>query len=250
MESESLIVFEKKNNSAWLTLNRPKQKNALNKEMILQILSCLQSAKKDDEIKSIVLTGSGNAFCSGADLNQMVVKSKNELPLDGLYGEMFLKLLRYPKPIIAMVNGPAMAGGLGLVIASHLAIAGKNAFFATPEIKLGFFPFMVMSVLLRTIPRRYAMEMILTGEKVDSYKAKEIGLINKVVTEEQLKEETQKYLDIINKYSVNGLSDGLEAVACQETMSLDQAVVFLQQKLRDSLLRNDVKEKIEQFLVK
>lgn len=246
----SLIEIIREERTAWIYLNRPEKGNALNIQMLKEMIEALDTLERDQSIVSLVITGRGKLFCAGADLNEMKIDSILEMPLGGLYGKLFLKLLRFSKPTIAMVNGGAIAGGVGLVLASHLAIASKESYFSTPEINLGFFPYMVMSVLFKTVPRKIAFEMIFTGRRIDAEEALKYSLVNKVVEGEELLKETKNILSQINNKEMVSFIRGLEALSAIECMSLDQAVIFLQQQLRDNLMEDYAKERIEQFLSK
>ncbi|HEX3597254.1 MAG TPA: enoyl-CoA hydratase-related protein, partial [Polyangiaceae bacterium] len=150
-----------------ITLNRPDRRNALGPVMVNELLWALDDAQKDDAVRSVVVTGAGKAFCAGGDFAQMSGSEPPKLPPKGGYDDLLLSLWHTTKPVVARVNGAAMGGGLGLVAASTFAVASTDAKLGTPEIDVGLFPFMILSVLERVMPRRRLLEMVLSGERLD-----------------------------------------------------------------------------------
>jgi len=175
-------VTAKDHGAAWITLKNPVKKNAIGPAMVNELLWALEDAAGDDTVRSVVLTGAGDAFCAGGDFTQMASFGPgSELPPKGDYADLLSAMTNYPKPIISRVNGHAMGGGLGLVAASHFAVASRNAKLGTPEINVGLFPMMIMAVLARIVPQRRLLEMMLFGERVDADAAVGLGLVNKAV---------------------------------------------------------------------
>jgi enoyl-CoA hydratase/carnithine racemase len=165
-----------------ITLSNPEKRNAIGPRMTNELLWALEDARAAEDVRSIVLTGEGKAFCAGGDFAEMtsgVVEST--LPPKGDYADLLLALCRSDKPVVARVNGHAMGGGLGMVAASTFAIASTDAKLGTPEIDVGLFPMMIMAVLARHVPRRRLLEMMLTGEKFDAHEAARLGLVNRAV---------------------------------------------------------------------
>ena len=154
---------------ATLTLSNPARKNAIGPVMVNELLHALADAEADPEVRVVVLTGAGDAFCAGGDFAQMTggAGGKDALPPKGDYADLLLAMTRATKPIVARVNGHAMGGGLGLVAASHFAVAQRGAKLGTPEINVGLFPMMIMAVLQRVVPRRRLLEMMLFGERME-----------------------------------------------------------------------------------
>src|SRR5262249_9022209 len=139
-----------------VTLSNPGRKNAIGPAMVNELLHVLADATEDASVRSIVLTGAGDAFCAGGDFAQMTGGAEGgaELPPKGDYADLLLAMTSSSKPIVARVNGHALGGGLGLVAASHFALAARGAKLGTPEINVGLFPMMIMAVLQRHVPRR------------------------------------------------------------------------------------------------
>lgn len=178
---------------AHITLNRPERRNPIGPTTVGELLHALQRAKDNPAVRVVVLTGAGKVFSAGGDLSQMsgggappqAAESENRLA--GTYVDLNLMLAGrgIGKPTIAKVNGHAMAGGLGLVVACDLAIAADDAQFATPEINVGLWPMMMISTIFRNVPRKKAMELLLTGDRIDAATAEKLGLITRAVPRER-----------------------------------------------------------------
>ena len=234
-----------------LTLNNPARKNAIGPMMANELLHALEDAKQDAEVRAVVLTGAGDAFCSGGDFAQMTSGAPgSDLPHKGDYADLLLALSRSPKPIVARVNGVAMGGGLGLVAASHFAVAIRGAKLGTPEINVGLFPMMIMAVLRRLVPRRRLLEMMLFGERFDADHAKEIGLLNRVVEPVELDAAVKQITDAILSKSPSTVRLGLEAFAAQDDLDLEEALPLLRERLARCLATDDAREGLLAFLEK
>lgn len=234
-----------------LTLHNPTRKNAIGPLMANELLHALDDAKGDPEVRAVVLTGAGDAFCSGGDFAQMTSGAPgSELPHKGDYADLLLALSRSPKPIIARVNGVAMGGGLGLVAASHFAVAVRGAKLGTPEINVGLFPMMIMAVLKRVVPRRRLLEMMLFGERFDADHAKEIGILNRVVEPADLDAAVKQITDALLSKSPSTLRLGLEAFAAQDDLDLEHALPLLRERLALCLGTDDAREGLMAFLEK
>jgi len=171
-----------------ITLNRPDRRNALNDAMVKELLEVFSVYESSSEVKVLILTGSGSSFCAGADLrylNDLLEKDLNEHLKDSIQlRDMFRQLFIFPKPTIAMVNGPAIGGGCGLANACDLVIATRDAKFGYPEVKIGFVPAIVSVLLIASIGIRRAKELLLTGRIISSGEARRFDLVNMVVPEQ------------------------------------------------------------------
>jgi enoyl-CoA hydratase/carnithine racemase len=169
---------------ARLTLNRPERRNALSWSLIAELRDALAAAKADDAVRVVVITGAGDkAFCAGADLGGMA-EGATFLDLhEGRGGlkDLFLELYALGKPTIARVFGYALAGGMGLALACDLVIASDDAQFGTPEIDVGLWPYMITVPLMRSMPPKKALELMLTGRRIDAAEADRIGFLTRVV---------------------------------------------------------------------
>jgi enoyl-CoA hydratase/carnithine racemase len=234
-----------------VTLHNPARRNAIGPRMVNELCHALHDAASDDAVRSIVLTGEGNAFCAGGDFAQMTSGADADpLPHKGDYADLLLAMDRSPKPIIARVNGPALGGGLGLVAASHFAVAVLGAKLGTPEIDVGLFPMMIMAVLRRHVPRRRLLQMMLLGEKVGAEEAVRIGLLNRAVPADALDAEVALLTSEVASKSPTAIRLGLEAMAAQDDLSLEDALPLLRDRLATCLTTEDAREGLMAFLEK
>lgn len=231
-----------------ITLSNPARRNAIGPRMMNELLWALDDARAADEIRTIVLTGEGKAFCAGGDFTGAMHES--ELPQKGDFADLLLALYRSEKPVVAKVNGDALGGGLGLAAACTFAVVAKNARLGTPEIDVGLFPMMIMAVLLRRIPRRRLTEMMLFGEKIDGEEAARMGLVNRCVAPDELDAAVKKISDAIATKSATTVRLGLRALAAQDDMDLEHALPMLRDLLAEVLATDDAREGLMAFLEK
>jgi enoyl-CoA hydratase/carnithine racemase len=181
------ILYEVRGPVARITLNRPDKRNPLGPTTIGELLHALDAAKAYEAVRVIVLTGAGKVFSAGGDLSSMgsggtPLKSEGSTTTKpGTFVDLNLALTQVGKPTIAMVNGHALAGGLGLVVACDVAIAADDAQLGTPEINVGLWPMMIMATIFRNVPRKRGLELIMTGDKISAAEAASMGLITRAV---------------------------------------------------------------------
>jgi enoyl-CoA hydratase/carnithine racemase len=237
---------------ATVTLTNPARKNAIGPAMVNELLHALADATDDAGVRAVVLTGAGDAFCAGGDFAQMTggASGADPLPAKGDYADLLLAMTRATKPIVARVNGHAMGGGLGLVAASHFAVAARGAKLGTPEVNVGLFPMMIMAVLQRVVPRRRLLEMMLFGERLDADQAAAIGLVSRGVEPVDLDAAVKQITDTIVSKSPITLRLGLEAFAAQDDLDLEAALPLLRERLGACLATDDAREGLMAFLEK
>jgi enoyl-CoA hydratase/carnithine racemase len=234
-----------------VTLNNPARKNAIGPAMVNELLYALADAAEDATARVVVLTGAGDAFCAGGDFAQMTGgAAADALPPKGDYADLLLAMINAPKPIIARVNGHAMGGGLGLVAASHFAVAVRGAKLGTPEVNVGLFPMMIMAVLQRVMPRRRLLEMMLFGERMEADDAAAMGLVSRAVDAPQLDAAVKQIADWIEAKSPITIKLGLEAFAAQDDLDLEAALPMLRERLGACLATDDAREGLMAFLQK
>jgi enoyl-CoA hydratase/carnithine racemase len=236
-----------------LTLHNPARKNAIGPRMINELLYALEDGADDPAVRVIVLTGAGDAFCAGGDFAQMTGgpgEGAEPLPPRGDYADLLQAMVTCAKPIVARVNGHALGGGLGLVAASHFAIAARGAKLGTPEINVGLFPMMIMAVLARVMPRRRLLEMMLFGERMDADEAAAAGIVNRAVDPADLDAGVQKITSAIASKSPITIRLGLEAFAAQDDLALEEALPLLRERLGACLATDDAREGLTAFLEK
>lgn len=234
-----------------VTLFNPERRNAIGPQMINELCYALDDAHADEDVRAIVLTGEGKAFCAGGDFAQMTGSADGpELPPKGDYVDLLLKMVRTEKPIVARVNGPAMGGGLGLVAASTFAVASSEAKLGTPEIDVGLFPMMIMAVLARVVPRRTLLEMMLLGQKLTAEEARAAGILSRVVHVDDLDSTVKSITDQIVAKSPITIALGLRAFGEQDDMALADALPLLRTKLAECLATDDAREGLMAFMEK
>jgi enoyl-CoA hydratase/carnithine racemase len=174
---------------ATLTINRPERRNALSWPLIRELRAAVAETKADHAVRVVVLTGAGDqAFCAGADLTGMAEGAGTAALHDerGQLADLFRDLWTLGKPVIARVRGYALAGGFGLALACDLIVAADDAQFGTPEIGVGLWPFMITVPMLRSMPPRKALELMMTGRRVDAAEGERIGFVTRVVAVDEL----------------------------------------------------------------
>jgi methylglutaconyl-CoA hydratase len=196
MPSTEQTLYEVRGGGAWIRLNRPEKRNALSAMLITEVYDHLQAANADDAVRCVVLTGNGPGFCSGADL-----KDDRGLPAGRdqavTYPDLLAAIQDSPKPVIAAVNGPAFAGGLGLVGACDIAVAVDDAQFSFSEVRIGVIPAIISVVCLPKLGSHHGMKLFLTGERFDGNRAVEMGFVHRAVPEGKLEAAVQEEIDMI-----------------------------------------------------
>jgi methylglutaconyl-CoA hydratase len=212
----------------FLTLNRPDKRNALDSVLVEALKLALADADRDESVRVIAIRGAGPDFCSGADLSairKMADASavENLSDVDAM-ADLFLMIRRLSKPVVAVVHGRALAGGCGLATACDLVIASRNASFGYPEVRIGFVPAMVMAILRRNVSEKRAFEMIVGGETVTAMEAERIGLINRVMDEEEFEREADEYLKELAGRSASATMLCKRLLYHQDAMSFEAAI--------------------------
>ena len=235
-----------------LTLNRPDARNALSAALMSALLEALSRAATDPLARVVVIAGAGPAFCAGHDLREMRADQRR-----GTYERLFaqcsdlmLAIVRLPKPVIAEVHGVATAAGCQLVATCDLAVAAEDARFATPGVNIGLFCSTPMVALTRAIGRKAAMEMLLTGKLIDAETARAIGLVNRVVPREGLRDAVDGLARDIAGKSALTVKIGKEAFYRQAELDLAAAYRYAAEVMTTNMLARDAGEGIDAFLAK
>jgi len=245
------VLFEKKSNIGWLTLNRPKQRNALSLELMSELQKNLDIIKKNQNIKVLVIKGNGPAFCAGHDINELTDRKQDIHHFRKIFSvctNLMQNLQNLPQPVIAQVHGVAMAAGCQLVAACDIAIADGLTKFSTPGVKIGLFCSTPMVPLSRVIGRRRALDMLFTGRFISAQEAEKYGLVNKVVEPNKLVDETEKYAMEIAQYSLFTLSLGKKAFYNQIKQNDNSAYNYAKEEIAINCLADDAQEGMEAFL--
>jgi enoyl-CoA hydratase len=247
------LLYEVSGGVARVTLNRPEQRNALNAELLAALVEAMKSARDDEAVRAVVLTGAGDkVFCAGADLGGFAA----DAPLvqkhfaSDLFLEFFRLMPRLGKPSLCAANGHVLAGGMGLALSCDLVIAREGARFGTPEINVGAFPYMIMSIIYRNVPRKKVNEMILLGEQISAERAVEYGLANKVVAADQFDAAVDEWATKLAAKSPVLMRLGHDAMYRQQEMAIDEALEYLRSQLSLTFATEDVKEGVAAFFEK
>lgn len=237
---------------ARITLNRPDKRNPIGPLTCGEIVHALGLAREDAAVRVVVVTGAGKVFSAGGDLGQMAGKEGG-----GPAGvrpaslvEMFQAMHGLHKPIVAMVNGHALAGGMGLMVACDLVVASSAAEFGTTEINLGLWPMMITAEIVRSIGRKKTLELMLTGQRIPAAEAERIGLVNRVVAPEKLEEETMALARQLAAKSPTAIRLGLKAFYDTQDLDLQPALEHLQGQLAAVLATEDAAEGLAAFFQK
>lgn len=246
------VLYEKTGRIIRITLNRPDKRNALNDVMLRELDEAFARADDDADACAIVLRGAGDkAFCAGADLGSMAGGGFLEThEARARFPRLFMRILKHSKPTLAAVNGHCVAGGLGLMLACDLAIAKAGFKVGTPEIARGLFPFMISALILRTVGRRDAFEMMLMGETFSTERAAELKLVNRVVSPERFDEEVESWASRLADFSPAVLRLGRRALVMQEGMPIESAFDHLQGLITVNAMLEDAAEGVAAFFEK
>src|SRR6516165_6426284 len=246
-----VLVTETKEEVVWLTLNRPEKRNALSWELLVELDAALARIADDKSARAVVVSSHGPVFCSGHDLGEMVgCSAESYRDLFTLCSRVMRQFRRLPQPVIARVQGMATAAGCQLVAACDLAVAADTATFATPGVKLGLFCTTPMVPLVRAIPAKAALQMLLTGELIDASMAAEWGLVNQVVPQAELAAATARLAAKIADASSLVVSIGKQAFYTQIDLDQPKAYAYAKEVMSMNALAADAQEGISAFLTK
>ena len=238
---------------ATITLDQPETRNALSAQMVEELTAALETAQRDDDVRCVVLGSSHEkVFSSGANLAGF----EAEVPLvekhfgsEGL-ARVFLMLIEMPKPTLCAAGGHVIAGALGLALACDLVIAREGATFGTPEIGVGAFPFMIMALIYRNVPRKKTNELLLLGDRIGAEEAREAGIVNRVASAEDFDGAVAEWAARLASRSPTIMRLGKEAMARQLDMPLAEALDYLRGQLTLALSTEDVQEGVRAFFEK
>jgi enoyl-CoA hydratase/carnithine racemase len=247
-----ILLRHDSDNIATLTLNRPEARNALTIGLMEALDAALTAIAEDTTVKVVIIAANGPAFCAGHDLREL-----RATPTRAAYQQVFAlcsrlmqHIVRLPKPVIARVHGVASAAGCQLVASADLAVAADTARFATPGVDIGLFCSTPMVALSRAVGRKAAMEMLLTGDLIPAGRARELGLVNRVVPAAELQCATQALAAQIAAKSPLTVAIGKEAFYRQAEMDLASAYGYASEVMARNMMARDAGEGIDAFLSK
>lgn len=251
MSPPSALTLTLDRDVAVLALQRPERRNALSLDLMREMISRLDEIDADSDIRAVIVSGAGKVFCAGHDLSEII-----DAPLDALRtlfetsSRLMRRLQSLSQPVIAEVGGLATAAGCQLVAACDLAVASTDAAFATPGVRIGLFCSTPAVTLSRTIGRKRAMQMLLTGETVDAYTAEAWGLVNRVVAPDVLRTETRLLARGIAKASPYTLAIGKRTFHAQAEVDLEAAYTYASEVMAMNAMADDAREGMRAFLEK
>jgi enoyl-CoA hydratase/carnithine racemase len=245
------ISCEIESGLATITLNRPQRRNALSLALMRELIACLDEIGLNREVRTVILAAAGPVFSSGHDLTEMVGREIGDYrELFDVCTQLMAKVQAIPQPVIAEVQGIATAAGCQLVATCDLAIASEAAQFATPGVRIGLFCTTPMVALTRSIGRKRALEMLLTGEMIDARTAAEWGLVNRVVPASELRCETRKLAARIAEASPLTIAIGKQAYYTQIDLDQPKAYAYAREVMTMNNMAADAQEGITAFLEK
>ena len=255
--TEPVLLRQTLDDIALLTLNRPEARNSLSDALLAALTESLAEIAIDKRVRVVVLAANGPAFSAGHDMKEMTARRSDAdrgrayfKQLMDACATMMQAIVRLPKPVIAAVQGPASAAGCQLVASCDLAIASSTAKFATPGVNIGLFCSTPMVALSRNVPRKAAMEMLLTGDLIDPEEARRIGLVNRVVTAGSERDEAIALARQIASKSALTVKIGKEAFYRQLEMNLADAYRHASDVMVQNMLARDAEEGIGAFIEK
>ena len=247
------VEYEVSGSAARITINRPAHRNALSLEVIGGLHEALQRAAGSETVRVVVITGAGDrAFSAGADLSGMAdgPSAMAEHNARGLLADVFRELWLLDKPSVARVRGFALAGGFGLALSCDFVIAASDAQFGTPEIDVGLWPYMITVPILRSMPPRYALELMMTGRRVGAQEAERVGFINRVVDVDELDSAVDSIVELLASKSPMVLRLGRRSFYRSLGMDHDAALDYLQSMLTVTMQSEDTAEGLAAFAEK
>jgi len=252
MAYETLLI-ESRDQVSTITLNRPDKRNAINTQMIAELQSALDSVEKTHD-RVVVLTGAGPSFCAGMDLSLLqaiATQSPSENQEDSRrMAKMFRRIWSYTKPMIAAVNGHALAGGCGIATLCDFTVAVPEAKFGYTEVKIGFLPAIVSVFLTRQIGDKRARDLLLTGRLIEAAEARELGMINEIVPHDQLMRRAKELAEVLIAASPSSVTRAKRLLVSAAAASLDadlERAVLENARMRCT---PDFKEGLASFLEK
>jgi enoyl-CoA hydratase len=251
--SHELVAYEVADGVATVTLNDPEKRNMLSGQMLAELVEAMKRARDSEDVRAVVLTGAGDrVFCAGADLGGFAA----DAPLvakhfaSDLFLEFFRLMPRLGKPSLCAVNGHVLAGGIGLALSCDLVIARAGATFGTPEINVGAFPYMIMAIIYRNVPRKKVNEMMLLGERLSAEQAVEFGLANRVVAAGEFDAAVAEWAGKLAAKSPLLMRLGHDAMYRQQDMAIDDALEYLRSQLSLTFTTEDIVEGVTAFFEK
>ena len=247
-----MVSYEASSGRALITIDDPDRRNPMSTEVMAELVVLTRRAIDDPEVVVIVYTGAGDkAFSAGGDLSGGFVDDPIGRHAErGALADLFRLMARGGKPTVARVNGHALAGGFGLAVACDITICVDDAKLGTTEVRVGLWPMMISAVLARALPRKAALDLMLTGRIIDAEEAMRLGAVSRVVGRDELDDVVDEVVDALMRVSPAAFLIGKDAFVGMEDSDLDLALDRLQTGLTEIASTNDAAEGIDAFLAK
>ena len=227
MQGQEHTLYEVRDGAAWITLNRPEVRNALSGTLITELYDHLATASANPRVRSVVITGAGKGFCSGADLKNRGGSNPGDRVV--AYPKLLSAIWESEKPVIAAINGAAFAGGLGLVAASDIVITADNAIFSFSEVRIGVIPAIIAVVCLRKLGRHHGMRLFVTGDRFNAQEAVQYGLAHEAVPSEDLLEAVGRQIASINLGGPTAVTECKRLVQQVPELSMEEGFALTQE---------------------
>ena len=248
------ILYELRDGVARITLNRPEKRNALDGEIVGELKAALSASSSDDACRVVLLTGAGTDFCSGADLANLE-KTAQAGVLENMAdaratADLFLMMRNHPRPVVAAVQGRALAGGCGIATACDIILAAQSAQFGYPEVNIGLVPAMVMAILRRSVSEKVALELVVTGEPVSASRAHDLGMVQRVFTDDRFMQEVDAYVTKLAAKSASAIMLSKRLLYNMDSMSFEAALEAGVEINAIARQTEDCRKGVEKFLKK
>ena len=253
MPYETVTLEVRDDGVATITLDQPETRNALSNELLSELIDAFESARDDERVRCVVLTSSHQTvFSSGGSLDQF---AGEVAPVHKHFGterfpRLFRTIMQLGKPTICAANGHVLAGALGVALACDLIVAKDTASFGTPEINVGVFPFTIMALIYRNVPRKKTNEMLLLGERISAEEAREVGIVNRVAPAEEFDAVVDEWARSLAGKSPVLMKLGKDAMYRQLDMPFEDALDFLRAQLSLAFTTEDIQEGVKAFFEK
>jgi enoyl-CoA hydratase len=238
---------------ATIALDQPDTRNALSNQLLTDLIAAFEAARDDERVRCVVLTSTHDkVFSAGGSLDQFAA----EVPLvhkhfgTERFPRLFKTIMQLGKPTICAANGHVLAGALGVALACDLIVAREGATFGTPEINVGVFPFMIMALIYRNVPRKKTNELLLLGERISAEEAREAGIVNRVVATEEFEAAVDEWAVKLAGKSPVLMKLGKDAMYRQLDMPFEDALDHLRSQLSIAFTTDDIQEGVKAFFEK
>ena len=253
MAPETVCYEVRDDGVATISLDQPETRNALSNQLLTELTASFELARADDAVRCVVLASTHDrVFSAGGSLDQFAA----DVPLvhkhfgTERFPRLFQTILQLGKPTICAAGGHVLAGALGLALACDLIVAKESATFGTPEINVGVFPFIIMALIYRNVPRKKATEMLLLGEQISAQEAERLGFVNRVVAPEEFDAAVREWAETLASKSPVLMRLGKDALFRQQDMALADALEFLHAQLTIAFSTEDIQEGVKAFFEK